>query len=47
MEKPNKTKEDFKEFISARGKLIEDYIAEEWGFISDAQQHGDDEDEDI
>lgn len=47
MEKPNKTKEDFKEFISARGKLIEDYIAEKWGFISDAQQHGDDENEDI
>ena len=47
LERPSKTKEDLAEFIAARGKLIEDYIAQEWGFTSDAQQEGDDEDEDI
>lgn len=47
LERPSKKKEDFAEFIAVRSKLIEDYIAEEWDFISDTQQHGDDENEDI
>ena len=45
MEKPNKTKEDFRLFIEERGRLIQNYIAERWAFATDSQQQVEDEEE--
>ena len=43
MEKPNKTKDDFTLFVKERGRLIQEHIAQKWGFITDAQQVEDEE----
>ena len=43
MEKPNKTKDDFALFIKERGRLIQQHIAQRWGFMPDAQQVEDEE----
>ena len=43
MEKPNKTKDDFALFVKERGRLIQEHIAQRWGFIPDAQQVEDEE----
>ena len=45
MGKPDKTKEDFRLFIEERGRLIQNYIAERWGFATDSQQQVEDEEE--
>ena len=46
MEKPDKTKEDFSSFISERGKLVQQYIADNWHFILDTEPIDDEEEED-
>lgn len=43
MEKQGKTKDDFSMFIKERGRLIQEHIAQRWGFIPDAQQVEDEE----
>ena len=43
MSKPNKTKDDFALFVKERGRLIQEHIAQRWGFIPDAQQVEDEE----
>lgn len=45
MERPNKTKDDFSQFIKERGRVIQNHIAERWAFIPDAQQQVEDEEE--
>lgn len=46
MEKPGKTKADFYSFISERGKLVQQYMAEKWRFTPDSEQIEDEEEED-
>ena len=45
MEKPGKTRADFYSFISERGKLIQEYIANKWVFTPSAEQIEDEEEE--
>ena len=45
LEKPGKVKADFYSFISERGRLVQQYIAEKWGFKPDAEQMEDEEEE--
>ena len=45
MEKPRKTKSDFYSFISERGRLVKEYIAQKWGFTPDTEQLEDEEEE--
>lgn len=43
MKKPNKRRDDYHQFISERGKLIQAHITDRWGFLPDAQQVEDEE----
>lgn len=45
MEKPSKTKDDLRLFIEQRGRLIQEHIAQRWGFMPDLQQQVEDEEE--
>ena len=37
LQKPGKTRADFYDFISERGRLVQQYIADKWGFASDTE----------
>ncbi len=43
MEKPMKMRADFNSFINERGKIVQEYIAQNWGFATDTQQVEDEE----
>ena len=45
MEKPQKTTADYGDFINERGRLVQEYIAEKWGFIPVAEQIEDEEED--
>ena len=45
LQKPAKIRADFYDFISERGKLVQQYIAEKWGFTPDAEQIEDEEED--
>ncbi len=46
MEKPVKSTADFYSFISERGRLVQEYIANLWGFTPSTEQIEDEEEED-
>ena len=37
LQKPGKTRADFYDFIGERGRLVQQYIADKWGFTSDTE----------
>ena len=37
LQQPEKTKADFDEFIKERGRLVQQYIADKWGFTTDTE----------
>ena len=43
MKKPNKRRDDYHQFISERGKLVQTHITNRWGFSPDANQVEDEE----
>ena len=43
MQRQDKTREDYLEFINKRGKVIQNHLASEWGFLLDSTQLEDDE----